>query len=28
MSRRGFRVVPVVDADDVLVGVLSRSDLL
>ncbi|KAA1034255.1 CBS domain-containing protein [Pseudonocardia sp. EV170527-09] len=28
LSRRGFRVVPVVDADDVLVGVLSRSDLL
>ncbi|NWJ70627.1 CBS domain-containing protein [Pseudonocardia sp. ICBG1122] len=28
LSRRGFRVVPVVDAEDVLVGVLSRSDLL
>ncbi|MDN5916431.1 MAG: CBS domain-containing protein [Pseudonocardia sp.] len=28
LSVRGFRVVPVVDADDVLVGVLSRSDLL
>ncbi|WP_344017672.1 CBS domain-containing protein [Pseudonocardia kongjuensis] len=28
LSERGFRVVPVVDSDDVLVGVLSRSDLL
>lgn len=28
LSSRGFRVVPVVDADDVLVGVISRSDLL
>nr|WP_255497486.1 CBS domain-containing protein [Pseudonocardia sp. SID8383] len=28
LSRRGFRVVPVVDDEDVLVGVLSRSDLL
>lgn len=28
LSGRGFRVVPVIDADAVLVGVLSRSDLL
>ena len=28
LSERGFRVVPVVDDDDVLVGVVSRSDLL
>ncbi|MFP5071743.1 CBS domain-containing protein [Pseudonocardia nantongensis] len=28
LSGRGFRVVPVVDDDGVLVGVLSRSDLL
>lgn len=28
LSQRGFRVVPVVDDDGVLVGVVSRSDLL
>lgn len=28
LSQRGFRVVPVVDDDGVLVGVISRSDLL
>lgn len=28
LSARGFRVVPVVDAQDLLVGVVSRSDLL
>lgn len=28
LSGRGFRVVPVIDSDAVLVGVLSRSDLL
>ncbi|MET0190699.1 MAG: CBS domain-containing protein [Pseudonocardia sediminis] len=28
LSGRGFRVVPVVDDDDLLVGVISRSDLL
>ncbi|MBC3192425.1 CBS domain-containing protein [Pseudonocardia sp. C8] len=28
LAERGFRVVPVVDDDQVLVGVLSRSDLL
>ncbi|MBW0103130.1 HPP family protein [Pseudonocardia sp. KRD291] len=28
LTGRGFRVVPVVDTDDLLVGVISRSDLL